>query len=97
MQIVGLSAKGLEYEYNRIVDLIGEEVEFRVVHSLFALANKFGPNLMLKREELANYAGTTTETAIRVLSKLRKKGIVSSAGRGAIAIASMEKLQNYKK
>jgi CRP-like cAMP-binding protein len=97
VDIAGLVAKGLDTEYNRIVDLIGEEVEFRVVHSLLALATKFGPNLMLKREELANYAGTTTETAIRVLSKLRKKGILSSAGRGAIAISNLEKLRNYKR
>jgi CRP/FNR family transcriptional regulator len=79
------------------VDLIGEEVELRVVHSLFTLANKFGPNLMLKREELANYAGTTTETVIRILSKLKIKGIINSAGRGAIAIANPAKLQNYKR
>ena len=97
IEIVGLVTTGLDTEYNRIVDLIGEEVELRVVHSLFTLANKFGPNLMLKREELANYAGTTTETAIRVLSKLRKKGIISSAGRGAIAISNLAKLQNYKR
>jgi CRP-like cAMP-binding protein len=97
IEIVGLVTKGLDTEYNRIVDLIGEEVELRVVHSLFTLASRFGPNLMLKREELANYSGTTTETAIRVLSKLRKKGIISSAGRGAIAISSLAKLQNYKR
>jgi CRP-like cAMP-binding protein len=97
MNILCLVSNGLETEYNRIVDLIGEEVELRVVHSLLALASKFGPNLMLKREELANYAGTTTETAIRVLSKLRKKGIISSAGRGAISITNLSILQNYKR
>jgi len=97
IEILSLTAQGLDTEYNRIVDLIGEEVELRVVHSLLALANKFGPNLMLKREELANYAGTTTETAIRVLSKLRKKGIINSAGRGAIAISNLANLQNYKR
>jgi CRP/FNR family transcriptional regulator, cyclic AMP receptor protein len=97
IEILSLTAQGLDKEYNRIVELIGEEVELRVVHSLFTLANKFGSNLMLKREELANYAGTTTETAIRVLSKLRKKGIISSAGRGAIAISSLANLQNYKR
>jgi CRP-like cAMP-binding protein len=97
IEIVGLVTKGLDTEYNRIVDLIGEEVELRVVHSLFTLASRFGTNLMLKREELANYAGTTTETAIRVLSKLRKKGIISSAGRGAIAISNLAKLQNYRR
>ncbi|MBN1568587.1 MAG: Crp/Fnr family transcriptional regulator [Acidobacteria bacterium] len=95
--ILRLTAEGLNIEYNRIVDIIGEEVELRVVHSLFTLVNKFGPNLLLKREELANYAGTTTETAIRVLSKLRKKGIVScSAGRGTIVISDLSKLQNYR-
>jgi CRP-like cAMP-binding protein len=96
--IIGLTAEALNIEYNRIVDIIGEEVELRVVHSLFTLTNKFGANLLMKREELANYAGTTTETAIRVLSKLRKKGIIScSAGRGAIGITDLSKLQNYKR
>lgn len=98
VNIIGLTAEGLDFEYNRIVDIIGEEVELRVVHSLFTLASKFGSNILLKREDLANYAGTTTETAIRVLSKLRKKGIVScSAGRGAIVISDLSKLQNYKR
>jgi CRP/FNR family transcriptional regulator, cyclic AMP receptor protein len=98
LNIINLVTEGLDIEYNRIVDIIGEEVELRVVHSLFMLANKFGPNLRLKREELANYAGTTTETAIRILSKLRKKGIISSsAGRGAIAISDISKLQNYRR
>jgi CRP-like cAMP-binding protein len=97
VNIIALTAEGLGFEYNRIVDIIGEEVELRVVHSLFTLANKFGSNLLLKREELANYAGTTTETAIRVLSKLRKKGIVScSVGRGAIGISDLSRLQNYR-
>lgn len=98
LNIIALVTEGLDIEYNRIVDIIGEEVELRVVHSLFTLVNKFGPNLRLKREELANYAGTTTETAIRILSKLRKKGIVSSsAGRGVIVISDTSRLQNYRR
>ena len=98
LNIIALVTEGLDIEYNRIVDIIGQEVELRVVHSLFTLANKFGPNLQLKREELANYAGTTTETAIRILSKLRKKGIVSSSSsRGTIVIADISRLQNYKR
>jgi CRP-like cAMP-binding protein len=97
LSIIGLTATALDLEYNRIMDILGEDVELRVVHSLFTLATKFGPSLLLKREELANYAGTTTETAIRVLSKLKKRGIVSSAGRGAIHIADLARLQNYKR
>jgi CRP-like cAMP-binding protein len=97
VDIIGQLSRGLDAEYNRIVNIIGEEVEFRVAQSLYTLASKFGPNLQLKREDLANYAGTTTETAIRVLSRFRKKGIITSAGRGAIAICNLEKLQNYRK
>jgi CRP-like cAMP-binding protein len=97
MEIVGALARRLNSEYNRMIDLIGEQVEPRIVHSLYTLAGKFGPNLTLKREELANIAGTTTETAIRVLSKLRKKGIVSgSAARGTIVIVDIDKLKNYQ-
>jgi CRP-like cAMP-binding protein len=98
LNIIALVTEGLDIEYNRIVDIIGEEVELRIVHSLFMLANKFGPSLRLKREELANYAGTTTETTIRILSKLRKRGIISgSAGRGTIVISDLSRLQNYKR
>ncbi len=96
VDIIGQLSRGLDAEYNRIVNMIGEEVEFRIAQSLFTLAVKFGPNLQLKREDLANYAGTTTETAIRVLSKLKKKGIIHSAGRRAIIVASLAKLQNYR-
>jgi CRP/FNR family transcriptional regulator len=97
LSIIGLTATALNSEYNRIMDILGEDVELRVVHSLFTLATKFGPNLMLKREELANYAGTTTESAIRVLSKLKKREIISSAGRGAIFISDLARLQNYRR
>ena len=97
LSIIGLTATALDSEYNRIMDILGEDVELRVVHSMFTLATKFGPNLLLKREELANYAGTTTETVIRILSKLKKKGIVSSTRRGAIHITDLVRLQNYKR
>jgi CRP-like cAMP-binding protein len=97
LSIIALTATALDSGYNRIMDILGEDVELRLVHSLFTLAAKFGPNLLLKREELAGYAGTTTETAIRVLSKLKKKGIVSSSGRGAIHINDIARLQNYRR
>jgi CRP-like cAMP-binding protein len=53
---------------------------------------KFGTTLSLTREELAELAGTTTETAIRVLSKLKAAGIISST-RGRIVILNQAKLQ----
>ncbi len=95
MEIIAIMAQRLNREYERIVDIVGEEVELRLVHSLCLLAGKFGPTLTLTRQELANFAGTTTETTIRVLSKLKKKGVISgSATRGEIVISDLEKLQS---
>jgi CRP-like cAMP-binding protein len=95
MAIITLMSHRLNREYERIVDIVGEEVELRLVHSLCLLAGKFGPTLSLTRQELANFAGTTTETTIRVLSRLKKRGVISgSASRGEIIIADLKELQN---
>jgi CRP-like cAMP-binding protein len=94
MAIIAILARRISKEYQKIVDIIGEETEQRLLHSLFALASRFGPVLMLKREELADFCGMTTETTIRVLSKLKKKGIISdTSNRGKIVISDMTKLQ----
>ena len=95
MGIIALMAQRLNREYEKIVDIVGEEVELRLVHSLYTLASKFGTTLSLTRQQLANFAGTTTETTIRVLSKLKKKGVIScSAGKGEIVISDLTKLQS---
>jgi CRP-like cAMP-binding protein len=95
MGIITIMSQRLNREYERIVDIVGEEVELRLVHSLCLLASKFGPRLSLTRQELANFAGTTTETTIRVLSKLKKRGVIGgSATRGEILISDLAGLQN---
>ena len=71
-------AKVLNSAYERITDLIGERVEQRVCNILIMLYSKFGTTLVFTCEELADLSGTTTETAIRVLSKLRKMSIIRS-------------------
>jgi CRP-like cAMP-binding protein len=92
MNIVTILGKGLDNEYERILDLVGEPVEHRLCNFLFMLFIKFGTTLSLTREELAELAGTTTETAIRVLSRLKAGGIISST-RGRIVILNQAKLQ----
>jgi CRP-like cAMP-binding protein len=92
MNIVTILGKGLDNEYERILDLVGETVEHRLCNFLFMLFSKFGTTLLLTREELAELAGTTTETAIRVLSKLKVASIISST-RGKIIILDQAKLQ----
>jgi CRP-like cAMP-binding protein len=92
MNIVTILGKGLDNEYERILDLVGETVEHRLCNFLFMLFIKFGTTLSLTREELGELAGTTTETTIRVLSKLKATGIISSS-RGKIIILDQAKLQ----
>jgi len=92
INIVTILGKGLDREYERILDLVGETVEQRLCNFLFMLFPKFGTTLLLTREELAELAGTTTETSIRVLSKLKAAGIISSS-RGKIVILDQAKLQ----
>jgi CRP-like cAMP-binding protein len=95
LEIINVLAWRLKAEYERMVDIQKEEVDRRVSQSLLALARKFGTTFHLKREELAEYAGTTTETTIRVLSRLKKKGIVScSSHRGEIVISDLAKLES---
>jgi CRP-like cAMP-binding protein len=101
MNIVTILGRGLDSEYERILDLVGETVEQRLCNFLFMLFSKFGTTLSLTREELADLAGTTTETTIRVLSRLKAAGIISSS-RGRIVILNQTKLQalaqdHYKK
>ncbi len=54
---------------------------------------KFGDAVPVTKEELADMAGTTTETAIRVLGSLKKIGAIAS-GRGQIRILNKIKLRS---
>lgn len=95
LEIIHLQSSRLKREYMRMIASQKGEAEQRVCRSLFALTSKFGPTLSLKREEIAEYAGTTTETTIRVLGKLKRAGILScSQHRGKIVVADVEKLRS---
>lgn len=94
IELIAMLSKRLNRECDRVVTLLGSEVGQRLVVSLATLARKFGPSLSLTREELANCAGTTTETTIRVLSRLKKEGIIGcNAVRGGIIISDLERLK----
>ena len=55
----------------RLKDLAGERVEQRIARTLLMLSSKLGTTLPFTRQEIADMAGTTTETAIRVTSQLK--------------------------
>jgi CRP-like cAMP-binding protein len=72
--------------------MIYDSVERRLAQALLTLSKKFGSTIPLTKHELAELANTTVETTIRVLSQLRKQGIVKSS-RGSTTITKSDQLQ----
>lgn len=81
--------------------LAGERVERRLAHILVKLADRTGradPNgllipLPLSRQDLADMAGTTLETAIRTLSRFRAQGWVETKSGGYLLIRNLDQLR----
>ena len=59
---------------------------------MLMLSSKIGPTLPFTRQEIADMVGTTIETAIRVMSQFKDRGIISSV-RGKVTILDKEKLR----
>ena len=92
LRIVGILSGRLRDAQGRLRDLAGERVEQRLARTLLMLFGKLGPALPFTRQEIADMAGTTTETAIRVMSRLKDGGIIRSV-RGRTFVVDEEKLR----
>jgi CRP-like cAMP-binding protein len=85
--------------------LVGERVERRLAHILLKLAGRAGRphedgtliGLSLSRQDLADMSGTTIETVIRIMSRLRKKGIVKTLQGGYVLILDQDELLKLSK
>ncbi len=91
-RIIGVLGGRLREAQNRLRDLAGERVEQRIARILLMMKAKLGDTLPFTRQELAEMSGTTTETAIRVMSRLREGGIIRS-DRGRTVILDEVKLR----
>lgn len=74
------------------VSLARRPVATRVAAALAYLGTKFGRRIPLTRAEIAALAGTTPETAMRVLKKFERDRLVSS-GRGGLILVEPEALR----
>lgn len=92
LRIINILGGRLRDAQNRLRDLAGEKVEQRLAGIMLMLASKLGPGLPFTRQEIADMVGTTTETAIRVMSHLKDRGIIRSI-RGRVIILDEEKLR----
>jgi CRP-like cAMP-binding protein len=83
MDVLKTMASSLKKADNIIVDMAQKSVKQRLAETLLTLEEKFGTNkegainIHLSREDIANIIGTATESAIRLLSGLKKSGIIN--------------------
>ena len=97
----GLSFRLLELT-RRIAEVTGSRVETRFASAFLMLAARLGRTeargvfipLALSRQELADFTGTTLETAIRVMSRWGKEGLVLTEKEGFVLVdrAALERL-----
>ena len=92
MRIISVLGGRLRDAQGRLRDLAGERVEQRLARTLLMLSVKLGSTLPFTRQEIADMAGTTTETAIRLMSNLKDRGIIRST-RGKTVILDETKLK----
>jgi len=92
LRIINVLGGRLRDAQSRLRDLAGERVEQRLASVLLMLSSKLGLTLPFTRQEIADMTGTTTETAIRVMSQLKDRGIIRST-RGKVIILDKEKLR----
>ena len=92
LKIISVLGERLRDAQGRLRDFAGERVEQRLASVLLMLSVKFGTTLPFTRQEIADMVGTTIETAIRILSALKERGIVHSV-RGKVIILDEQKLR----
>lgn len=78
LRIINMLGGRLRDAQNRLNALAGERAEQRVAKTLLMLSSKLGQSLRFTRQEIADMSGTTIETTIRVMSRMKSGGIIRS-------------------
>lgn len=88
LQIVHLLSDELKEAERKITNTAQQPVKNRLAQSLLSLKKNYGLdsdkmtiNVSIKREELANLAGTTRETATRLLYELQEQKLIELVGK----------------
>jgi CRP-like cAMP-binding protein len=91
--IISILGRAVDSANSRILDMMEMRVEQRLLKVLLTLYRKFGETLDFTSNELAEMAGTTTESALRVMARLRTAGIITTR-RGQVQILKVEQLNH---
>lgn len=99
MDVLKNMASSLKNADNVIVDMAQKTVKQRLAATLIFLDEKFEKDsdgaldVHLSREDIANIIGTATESAIRLLSEFKKKGLINLKGK-QVFILDLPKLKD---
>lgn len=91
INVIDILGQAVDSSNSRILDMQDKKVVQRLRRVLHTLSKKFGPVLKFTATEIADLAGTTTESVLRVLSVLRQDGIIAKR-RGQIDILDPQAL-----
>ena len=97
MQLMLFYAQELKESERNMRNLAHMPVKGRVANALLHLQQKFGVtpeghlNMVLSRQDLASFAGTTYETVFRIMNEMVQEGAIRLEGKNII-VADAEKL-----
>jgi CRP-like cAMP-binding protein len=83
----------LDTAYHRMLDLVNLPAEQRIINILYIISDRLGGALPLTNNDLADLAGTSRETAARVIVKLQNSGMLLKS-RGQITILNTSQLKS---
>jgi CRP-like cAMP-binding protein len=92
-KIISILGCAVDSANARILDMMEKRVEQRLLKVLFTLHKKFGTPLSFTSGELAELAGTTTESILRAMGRLRRMQLISSR-RGQINVLDPVRIGN---
>ena len=94
-QFLKLMTNNLLIKEHKILDLAYESVRKRIANALIELKDKYSQDepfsMKVSRETIASMAGTSIETAIRMLSEFKSDGLIEIHG-SEIALVNADKL-----
>lgn len=104
LQVINVFSEMLKDTEKNITSIAQRTVRERIAQTLLTLKERYGCeedkqtiNILISREEIANIAGTTRETAIRVLVDLQKDKVIELNGKKIRILKNEElfKISNF--
>ena len=100
-RFIKMLSDDLQEKEDQLIKLAYNSVRKRVAEALVTLANRYRKDddksfsMNISREDLANLAGTATETTIRTLSDFKDEALVDIKG-GTITVLNYDKLAGMR-